>query len=529
MKLISQQSPTSTMPSLMLTLAAERPPAPPPPLNSSPRMSLLKLVAKQRNEQTVDCNSINNNNNEMQNSIEHWKSNCLPNKPIEYQATTVLKSNVEQRHTVVPNCHYDSGGTHLTPVMLTTTITSAAAVDHYDAYNVTYPSSSACNPRSTVSHHPLAVLFQSTVNTATTATLNSGHWFDKKHHESQLSNTNTWWWCWPSLLMIILPAIQSVVIMAPNRRVKCNPPPPSPPLQSSQCCSNFSGCVSRNHHQQRWWWRRWQQQQRPFLLTSSPISQLYSHLKMMMIGVWRTSAMRTTPTTTSAVAASRLRLPLLLLLLIFVASVDSATGGGYRTGRANKNRANYGPYGTNFPTTAISNQTFEESDSSVYFTHMVLDSSNTGYVYIGAVNNIYQLNLQLQLVSKVTMGPSSECAGSKDCPEDVTPKRTNYFNKVLVIDSMHSWLITCGSLRQGSCTVHSLANVSDIIHTSFESVVANNETASTVAFIAPGPEKQPVLYVGATYTQGNYQSDVPAVSSRSLNEISKFFFPHSVC
>lgn len=53
-----------------------------------------------------------------------------------------------------------------------------------------------------------------------------------------------------------------------------------------------------------------------------------------------------------------------------------------------------------------------------------------------------------------------------------------------------------------------------------EPVVANNSTATTVVFIAPGPPNPPsthVLYVGVTYTGNSpYRSEVPAVSSRSL-------------
>ena len=57
-------------------------------------------------------------------------------------------------------------------------------------------------------------------------------------------------------------------------------------------------------------------------------------------------------------------------------------------------------------------------------------------------------------------------------------------------------------------------------------MVANNATASTVAFIAPGPPNPPitqVLYVGVTWTgNGPYRSEVPAVSSRSLDTNNLF-------
>ena len=53
-----------------------------------------------------------------------------------------------------------------------------------------------------------------------------------------------------------------------------------------------------------------------------------------------------------------------------------------------------------------------------------------------------------------------------------------------------------------------------------EPVVANNATASTVAFIAPGPPNPPstnVLYVGVTHTDNSvFRKYIPTVSSRSL-------------
>ena len=79
---------------------------------------------------------------------------------------------------------------------------------------------------------------------------------------------------------------------------------------------------------------------------------------------------------------------------------------------------------------------------------------------------------------------------------------------------------------QGVCTVRNLRNISDIENRVREPVVANNATASTVAFIAPGPPNPPitqVLYVGVTWTgNGPYRSEVPAVSSRSLDSGSLF-------
>ena len=68
--------------------------------------------------------------------------------------------------------------------------------------------------------------------------------------------------------------------------------------------------------------------------------------------------------------------------------------------------------------------------------------------------------------------------------------------------------------------MRNLKNISEELMEVREPVVANNATASTVVFIAPGPPNPPsthVLYVGVTYTGNSpYRSEVPAVSSRSL-------------
>lgn len=168
---------------------------------------------------------------------------------------------------------------------------------------------------------------------------------------------------------------------------------------------------------------------------------------------------------------------------------------------------------------------FEEPDSELYFSHLVINET-LGFVYIGGVNNIYQLNLRLQLLERISMGPhedSNECLISKGCMPNVAKPLSNYYNKALVVDPLHQWLISCGSLFQGTCTAHSLNNVTNLVDQPIESVVANNATASTVAFIAPGPDPhKQVLYVGATFTAGSYRSDLPIVSSRSLFENSKY-------
>lgn len=167
-------------------------------------------------------------------------------------------------------------------------------------------------------------------------------------------------------------------------------------------------------------------------------------------------------------------------------------------------------------------KTFSDDVGTSKFNHLVVDKDR-GWVFIGAVNRLYQLSPNLELISSHVTGPvddSLECS-VLDCPPNVVKKPTNNHNKALVIDYANPRLIACGSVMQGLCTVHSLKNVSDVLQVVKEPVVANNETASTVAFIAPGPDKPSsptfVLYVGATFTGNSaYRSEVPAVASRSL-------------
>lgn len=166
------------------------------------------------------------------------------------------------------------------------------------------------------------------------------------------------------------------------------------------------------------------------------------------------------------------------------------------------------------------------------FNHLVVDK-NTGRVYIGAVNNLYQLSPDLDLVVKVVTGPKqdSDLCSVLECTSSVATQQTDNVNKALVIDYTTTRLIVCGSLFQGICTVRNLHNISDVQQEVREAVVANNATASTVAFIAPGPPNPPVsqvMYVGVTFTLGSpYRSEVPAISSRSLDKDRMFTIAHT--
>lgn len=183
---------------------------------------------------------------------------------------------------------------------------------------------------------------------------------------------------------------------------------------------------------------------------------------------------------------------------------------------------------------------WDDTNSDSKLLHLTINE-NTGQVYVGAVNNIYQLSSDLKLLAQAVMGPALDdykCPVTRQCPS-AEKKLSDYHNKALVIFDQNLYqshhypsstpkLISCGTLFQGSCALHNLDNITQFDYQTGESVVANSPNASTVAFIAPGPVKQsPVLYIGSSYTGLGYNEDVPTVSSRSLDPDTLFAFASS--
>lgn len=143
-----------------------------------------------------------------------------------------------------------------------------------------------------------------------------------------------------------------------------------------------------------------------------------------------------------------------------------------------------------------------------------------------ALANIQQ---QSPLINSI---PSSSSSSSSFLPLTSLSNNNNQQSpqaQQLYPPTTNSFLISCGTLFQGLCALHNLDNITNFEIPANESVVANSPYASTVAFIAPGPTKHfqtrqnQVLYVGASYTGlGPYNTEVPAVSSRSLTSESMF-------
>lgn len=165
--------------------------------------------------------------------------------------------------------------------------------------------------------------------------------------------------------------------------------------------------------------------------------------------------------------------------------------------------------------------------SKTYFTHLAYDSKHNKF-YAGATNKILQFNANLRVLSQATTGPkhdSPQCHAS-GCSDDVETSLVNNYNKILIVSHVedHGILIACGSIRQGACDIYNLSLFPNNSHFIDIPLAANDELATTYAFVGPAEyswKREDILYVGTTFTNvGDYRHDVPAISSRRLDNLN---------
>lgn len=164
------------------------------------------------------------------------------------------------------------------------------------------------------------------------------------------------------------------------------------------------------------------------------------------------------------------------------------------------------------------------TDSS-YFTHLAYDRKRS-VLYAAATNRILQLNKNLSLLGDSKTGPKhdSPSCHAGGCHAEAETEQTNNHNKLLIVSEHNDTLIACGSVRQGACEIYNLNTFPKNPEDVGFAVAANDESASTYAFIGPSRyqswKREEVLYVGTTFTNvGDYRHDVPAISSRKLKDL----------
>lgn len=165
--------------------------------------------------------------------------------------------------------------------------------------------------------------------------------------------------------------------------------------------------------------------------------------------------------------------------------------------------------------------------SKNYLTHLAYDYKRNVF-YAGATNKILQLNENLRVLSQALTGPKhdSPLCHASGCSVDVETSLVNNHNKILIVSYARGdgILIACGSIRQGACDIYNLARFPKNPLFIDIPLAANDEYASTYAFVGPAKyswKKEDILYVGTTFTNvGDYRHDVPAISSRRLDDLN---------
>ncbi|XP_061577070.1 plexin-B2b [Cololabis saira] len=90
----------------------------------------------------------------------------------------------------------------------------------------------------------------------------------------------------------------------------------------------------------------------------------------------------------------------------------------------------------------------------------VVQDPQTGRIYLGAVNTIYQLGASLRLEARAETGPKEDartCTPPASACQDT--KLMPNLNKLLLVHPSNSSLIVCGSRYRGICSLLNLSNV----------------------------------------------------------------------
>lgn len=148
----------------------------------------------------------------------------------------------------------------------------------------------------------------------------------------------------------------------------------------------------------------------------------------------------------------------------------------------------------------------------------------SGTIYLGATNFLFQLTSDLMLENMVQTGPVLD---SKDCLPPVSKlecpqaHHTDNHNKLLLVNTVQKELIVCGSVHQGICEKRSLASIDHVLFRpespgDTQYVAANDPNITTVGLIAYSKDEVPLLFVGRGYTSRGVGGGIPPITTRNL-------------
>ena len=119
----------------------------------------------------------------------------------------------------------------------------------------------------------------------------------------------------------------------------------------------------------------------------------------------------------------------------------------------------------------ITTQYPQDGTGPFQFSNLAIDVG-TGKLYVGTLNHLIQLDENLTSLLDITTGPVLDdptcyySIGQDPCYDfggnPISLKRTDNYNKVLLVDSKHQQLVVCGNVYQGSCETRDLQNLTAV-------------------------------------------------------------------
>lgn len=135
----------------------------------------------------------------------------------------------------------------------------------------------------------------------------------------------------------------------------------------------------------------------------------------------------------------------------------------------------------------------------------VVQDPQTGRIYVGAVNTIFQLGPSLRLQARAETGPKEDartCTPPASACQDVKPMPN--VNKLLLVHPSNGSLIVCGSRYRGICSLLNLTNVEQQLYYS--------DSKGEKTYVASIEDNVNVVGVMSSYKKGSKSLSVFVVA-----------------